>query len=208
MSVTPATRQAAQRALARREHGCHDLLRDAEPIARAARETAARLAHGGTLICLGEGSAGAAAARMAAEFMHPTAPGRPPLPAMALYGGALPARLRMWARPQDVAVAVCPYGDGPAGDGRGPGTRHRHGGGVHDALAVAAEHGLLTVALTGPGAFTGHADHVITVRWDDPALAEELHLTVQHLLWELVHEFLDSAAPPGPPPDEIGRAHV
>jgi D-sedoheptulose 7-phosphate isomerase len=110
---------------------------------------------------------------------------------MALYGGALPARLRMWARPHDVAIAIC-----PPDAGRGPGGRHRRGGGVHDALAVAAEHGLLTVALTGPGAFTGHADHVITVRGDDPALAEELHLTVQHLLWELVHLFLSSATPP------------
>ncbi|GAA4574215.1 D-sedoheptulose-7-phosphate isomerase [Planotetraspora kaengkrachanensis] len=37
----------------------------------------------------------------------------------------------------------------------------------------------------------GHADHVIAVASADPAVIKEIHVTTYHLLWELVHVFLE-----------------
>ncbi|GAA4584986.1 SIS domain-containing protein [Planotetraspora phitsanulokensis] len=36
-----------------------------------------------------------------------------------------------------------------------------------------------------------HADHVIAVASADPAVVKEIHVTTYHLLWELVHVFLE-----------------
>ncbi|MEU4541367.1 hypothetical protein AB0G15_41700 [Streptosporangium sp. NPDC023825] len=45
---------------------------------------------------------------------------------------------------------------------------------------------------------TGHlpADHVLVAASDDPAVVKEVHVTAYHLLWELVHVFLDRLGPP------------
>ena len=55
--------------------------------------------------------------------------------------------------------------------------------------------GLLTIALTGrPGravASSPAADHVLLADSDDPRIVKEMHVTMYHLLWELVHVFLE-----------------
>jgi D-sedoheptulose 7-phosphate isomerase len=62
-------------------------------------------------------------------------------------------------------------------------------------LTTAAELGLLTIALTGrqglAGAGGAAADHVLLADSDDPRVVKELHVTMYHLLWELVHVFLE-----------------
>ncbi|WP_440098161.1 hypothetical protein [Streptosporangium sp. H16] len=40
------------------------------------------------------------------------------------------------------------------------------------------------------------ADHVLVAASDDPAVVKEVHVTAYHLLWELVHVFLDRLGPP------------
>jgi D-sedoheptulose 7-phosphate isomerase len=62
-------------------------------------------------------------------------------------------------------------------------------------LATARELGLLTIALTGrkgrAPAGTPAADHVLVADSDDPRVVKEMHVTMYHLLWELVHVFLE-----------------
>ena len=53
----------------------------------------------------------------------------------------------------------------------------------------------LTIALTGRqgGATAGSlaADHLLVADSDDPRVVKEMHVTMYHLLWELVHVFLE-----------------
>ena len=66
---------------------------------------------------------------------------------------------------------------------------------------MAHERGLLTVALIGnqTGSSTdlvngGLVDHLLRVESDDPCVIKEVQVTTYHVLWELVHVFLE--APP------------
>jgi D-sedoheptulose 7-phosphate isomerase len=62
-------------------------------------------------------------------------------------------------------------------------------------LRTAAELGLLTVALVGGDggaiATSPGVDHVLRAGSSDPRVIKEVHVTVYHLLWELVHVFLE-----------------
>lgn len=163
----------------------------AEQIARACRDMAARFHRGGRLLAFGTGAAAADAAHLAVEFIHPVLVGKRALPAMslandptALTGVAqvdgpdqvFAAQLRLLARPEDIAVAIA---TGPTGAQ------------VRAGLATAARLGLLTIALTSQ---PEPADHVLAARTDDPLVAKEVHVTTYHILWELVHVFLDRPA--------------
>ncbi|MGJ6960293.1 phosphoheptose isomerase [Streptosporangium sp. G11] len=198
---------------------------------------AARFHLGGKLIVFGD--AGADAAHIAVEFMHPVVVGKRALPAVALSSDAPAAggdgggsdedrrdgrggaevfahQVRHWADASDTALGIFR-------DGRCPS--------VLRGLETAGELGLLTIALTGDAGrsggsggeatgplaadrtTTGHqpagrtttdhfltgrvpADHVLVAASDDPAVVKEVHVTAYHLLWELVHVFLDRLGPP------------
>jgi D-sedoheptulose 7-phosphate isomerase len=60
---------------------------------------------------------------------------------------------------------------------------------------VAGELGLLTIALTSRKgreiAESQAVDHVLVADADDPRVVKEMHVTMYHLLWELVHVFLE-----------------
>jgi D-sedoheptulose 7-phosphate isomerase len=131
---------------------------------------AGRFARGGRLLAFGEGMAAADAAHVVVEFTHPVIVGKRALPALRL---ADPATLPLFAEPDDIALGI---GDGARSAA---------------ALATAAEIGLLTVALAG--AHTGvRADHVLAVPSGDPRVVREGHVTTYHVLWELVHVFLEA----------------
>jgi D-sedoheptulose 7-phosphate isomerase len=88
-----------------------------------------------------------------------------------------PATLPLFAEPDDIALAISPGGDDPR---------------VAAALTVAAAAGLLTVALVGPHGAPDGVDHVVAVASDDPRIVREAHVTAYHVLWELVHVFLEA----------------
>jgi D-sedoheptulose 7-phosphate isomerase len=54
---------------------------------------------------------------------------------------------------------------------------------------------MLTVALVGGDggaiAANGVADHVLVARSTDPRVVKEVHVTMYHVLWELVHVFFE-----------------
>uniref|UniRef100_UPI00130035AF HypC/HybG/HupF family hydrogenase formation chaperone n=1 Tax=Nocardia aurea TaxID=2144174 RepID=UPI00130035AF len=148
---------------------------------RAARDMAARFQRKGRLLTFGQGATAADAGHLAVEFTHPVIVGKRALPAISLagdacaQGSAFADRLRALGRPEDITVGLCVgHGD------------------VLAALAAARELGMLTVALTaGTPADGAPADHLLAARSDDPLIARETHVTTYHLLWELVHVFLD-----------------
>jgi D-sedoheptulose 7-phosphate isomerase len=89
-------------------------------------------------------------------------------------------QLRYLATPGDIALGICATG---------------RCGSVLAGLATAGELGLLTIALTGregqAAAGGPAADHVLVADSDDPRVIKEMHVTMYHLLWELVHVFLE-----------------
>lgn len=189
------TREDAVEAFARRRAATRALDEDAERIAAACHDVAARFRRGGRLISFGNGAATADAAHLAVEFVHPVVVGKRALPALSLvtdpatltgiarrsgFDDTFAAQLRTHARPDDVAVGI-------SADGRCAN--------VARALAEAHERGLLTVALVGgDGAAVAAVpglDHLLPARSSDPAVVKEIHVTTYHVLWELVHVFLE-----------------
>jgi D-sedoheptulose 7-phosphate isomerase len=173
--LTPADARAA---FARRAPSTAELTARAPDLALACRAMADRFRRGGRLLAVG---AAADAAHVVVEFVHPVIVGKRALPALALGD---PARLPLFAEPGDIALAIAPDG------GDAPLAR---------ALADARGAGLLTVALLGggPGRVTPSAvDHHLAVAAGDARLVREAHVTAYHVLWELVHVFLET--PGGP----------
>lgn len=141
---------------------------DAGRIARAAHAMAARFQRGGRLLTFGIGLAAADAAHVAVEFAHPAMAGRRALPAIPLAADA---------------CALTASG----GNGSGPLTAQlRMLGRPHD----------IALGILGPGRPDGDvpaalAAHLLAARSGDPLIVREIHLTIAHLLWELVHAFME-----------------
>lgn len=164
-------------------------------VAAACHAMAARFHRGGRLFTFGSGGAATDAQHVAVEFVHPVIVGKRALPALSLTGdvatltgiGAAAGfdevfahQLRCFGGPDDMALGISP-------DGRC--------GAVLRGLEQARGLGMLTVALTGGDggavAASPAADHAVTVPSGDPRVVKEVHVTAYHVLWELVHVFLE-----------------
>ena len=102
--------------------------------------------------------------------------GKRALPAMRL---ADPAAVALFGGADDIAMGIAADDDGPVAAG----------------LAAATGRGLLTVALAAAGtdvAGVPGLDHLLAVTSDDPRVVREGHVTTYHVLWELVHVFLEA----------------
>ena len=173
------------RAFARRTAPTAALGADADALAAACRAMALRFRRGGRLLALGTGPAAADAAHVVVEFVHPVIVGKRALPALALPDGGTASTVALFGGPDDIALAFSP--DGAEAE-------------LAAAMAAAVHAGMLTVALLGAGADgRGGAigavpglDHVVVVASDDRQVVREVHVTAYHVLWELVHVFLDA----------------
>ena len=186
----------------RRDAPLAALAGDAEAVARACHAMAGRFHRGGTLVVFGNGGPSTDAQHVAVEFVHPVIVGKRALPAVSLtadvatvtgvaggYGldEIFAHQVRVLAGPADIALGISTDGDCAN---------------VLRGLRVAGERGLLTVALVGAGpggtggaiAAAGVADHLLVARSTDPQVVKEVHVTTYHLLWELVHVFLEQPA--------------
>lgn len=167
----------------RRDAPIGQLAVEAPALAAACHGMAQRFHRGGRLIAFGTGCSVADVAHVVVEFVHPVIIGKRALPAFALPGGpaGFAAELDLFAEPGDIALALAADG----GDDQ-----------LAAGLAAARDHSLLTVALLGgaqgPASRLSGLDHVIAVPSDDARIAREGHVTVYHVLWELVHVFLDA----------------
>ncbi|MGI8800505.1 MAG: D-sedoheptulose-7-phosphate isomerase [Pseudonocardia sp.] len=180
---------------ARRSAPTDALATDAQTVARACHAMAQRFHRGGRLLAFGAGSAAADAAHVVVEFVHPVIMGKRALPAVNLAGdpAAMSALTERHGTDESFAAQVYLQGQ-PADIALGFSVDGRNAA-VHRGLEQARDTGLLTVALLG-----GHGgkiaempglDHAITVHSDDPLVVREMHVTAYHVLWELVHVFLD-----------------
>ncbi len=180
---------------ARRREAGLGLADDAAEVARACRAMADRFALGATLLTFGSGGPAADAAHVAVEFLHPVIVGKRALPALSLSAdpvglsatasAAEPTEvfansLGLMARPGDIALGLTDDGNAVA---------------VRRAFSAASELGLLTVALSSGDsaalAADGTVDHLLLARSTDPRVVKEVHVTTYHVLWELVHVFLE-----------------
>jgi D-sedoheptulose 7-phosphate isomerase len=187
--------EEASKAFARRSEPTAGLAAQADAVALACHAMAMRFHRGGKLVVFGTGTASTDAQHVAVEFVHPVIVGKRALPAISLttdvatvtgiaeregMDAIFSHQLRYLAAPGDIALGICATGNC---------------GSVLAGLATARELGLLTIALTGRKgrAIAGStaADHVLVADSDDPRVVKEMHVTMYHLLWELVHVFLE-----------------
>lgn len=193
MTSAPAAGAAAL--FDRREEPARELARQAGAVAAACHAMAVRFRRGGRLISFGTGGASADAQHIAVEFTHPVIVGKQALPAISLTSdmatvtgiaaregtGAVFARqLECLAGPGDIALGIT----------AGPGDIS-----VLAGLEAARALGLLTVALAGAGgaglAGSPAVDHLLTCASSDELITAEVQVTTYHVLWELVHVFLE-----------------
>jgi D-sedoheptulose 7-phosphate isomerase len=196
----------ARRLFGLRDGAADDLAGQAEAVAAACHAMAVRFHQGGRLVVFGTGGPSADAQHVAVEFVHPVIVGKRALPAISLTADVATVtgiaeragmsaifshQLRYLARPSDIALGIST--PGISADGDSPA--------VAAGLETARELGLLTVALVGGD---GHqqagkvADHVLVAGSADPRVVKEMHVTMYHVLWELVHVFFEQPGVLGP----------
>ena len=193
--VSVQDRAAVRDCFSRRTVPGRLLADDADSVARACHQMALRFHRGGRLIVFGNGGCSADAQHLAVEFIHPVIVGKRALPAFSLtndvatvtglarrYGFAevFAHQLHYVGDPADIALGISPDG---------------HCANVLRGLEEAAELGMLTIALTGgdggPLAASPKVQHPLIARSADPAVVKEVHVTIYHVLWELVHVFFE-----------------
>ncbi len=171
-----------------------------DAISATALEMARRFEQGGRLIVFGSGAAATDAQHVSVEFIHPVIVGKRALPAIALtsdvasvtassVGGGFRSMICTLAREEDIALGILSDADDET---------------VTEALALAKTKKLLTVVI-GPvraGLGGAPAQHDYQVPSKDPLVTQEVSETFYHVLWELVHLFLEHrpAGSPGPTP--------
>lgn len=179
----------------RRVAPTRDLAEQASAIATTCFAMARNFHRGGKLIVFGNGGPSTDAQHVSVEFVHPVIVGKRSLPAISLtadvatvtgvarrvgFDEVFAHQLRYLTEPHDIALGISTDG---------------HCGNVLRGLHQAGELGALTVGLVGgSGGAIGESpgvDHVLVARSDDPLVAKEVHVTMYHVLWELVHVFLE-----------------
>ena len=186
---------AARRLFELRSAPTGDLADQADAVAGACHAMAVRFHRGGRLVVFGSGGSSPDAQHVAVEFVHPVIVGKRALPAISLttdvatvtgiaerdgVAAMFAHQIRYLADPADIALGISADGNSPS---------------VLAGLAAARALGLLTIALVGGdgGRIAGSqvVDHLLTAASADPRVVKELHVTIYHVLWELVHVFFE-----------------
>ncbi len=147
---------------------------NAERVARLCHRMAERFARDGRLVAFGAGPAARSDARhVAVEFVHPVIVGKRALPALGLAeeGGPLAVQVALEVEADDIAIA---FGDDPE---------------TVAATAAARARDCLTIAFARDSG--AEWEFVLPPR-TDPFVRQEIVETLYHVLWELVHVFLDN----------------
>lgn len=147
---------------------------------------------GGKLLIIGNGGSAADAQHLAAEFVNRFEIERPPLPALALttdtsnitsigndysFDQIFSKQVRALGKEGDVLLAISTSGASKN---------------IAKAVDSAASMGIKTIALTGKGGglLAGKADILLNVDFKTTARIQEVHITVCHILCELVDHML------------------
>lgn len=147
---------------------------------------------GGKLLIAGNGGSAADAQHLAAEFVNRFEIERPPLPALALttdtsnitsigndysFDQIFSKQVRALGKAGDVLLAISTSGNSPN---------------ITKAVETAKAIGIKTIALTGKGGgqLAERCDIVLNVDAKVTARIQEVHITVCHILCELVDNML------------------
>ncbi len=147
---------------------------------------------GGKLLVAGNGGSAADAQHLAAEFVNRFEIERPPLPALALttdssnitsigndysFDQIFSKQVRALGKENDVFLAISTSGNSPN---------------ITKAVEVARSMGIKVIALTGKGGgeLAKKADILLNVDAKVTARIQEVHITVCHILCELVDHML------------------
>ncbi|HZQ18951.1 MAG TPA: D-sedoheptulose 7-phosphate isomerase [Terriglobales bacterium] len=153
------------------------------------------LRNGGTVFFYGNGGSAADAQHLAAELVGRFGCERPALRGCALttntssltaigndygYESVFSRQLEAMGSPGDIAIGISTSGASKN---------------VLNAIAVAKQKGLITVAMTGVegGPLRRIVDHCICVESDRTPRIQELHIMIGHILCEIVEEQLFGA---------------
>jgi len=162
---------------------------NAESIGVLCNEMAQRFREGHKLLVMGNGGSACDALHVAVEFKHPIIEKRRALPAEALvadiatltaisndidFSRVFVNQLRLVSQPGDMALAISTSGKSPN---------------LIYALEAARSRGLMTIAFAGKdgGRFPEVADHCLIVPSYSIHRIQEVHTTLIHVLWDLVH---------------------
>jgi D-sedoheptulose 7-phosphate isomerase len=167
----------------------------ADAVAAACHAMAVRFHRGGKLVVFGVGGSSTDAQHVAVEFVHPVIVGKRALPAISLttdvatvtgiaerdgVAAIFAHQIRFLADPADIALGISADGNTVS---------------VQAGLEAAAALGLLTIALVGGDggriAAGTAVDHLLLAASRDPRVVKEMHVTIYHVLWELVHVFFE-----------------
>lgn len=169
----------------------------ADRIVLVAKLIADSLRGGGKVLLFGNGGSATDAAHIAAEFVGRYKRERAPLPALALatdiaaitciandygYEELFARQIRAHGRKGDVAIAISTSGNSPN---------------VLKGVDAARDGGLTTVGWTGGngGKLVGLVDHPFVVPSTVTARIQESHITLGHVLCELIEDhFLGQAS--------------
>ena len=164
---------------------------EAGTVAEACLAMARRFARGGRLLVLSEGAETSDAQHIAVEFVHPVIMGKRALPALALASDvasltgaarvagpddAFATLVQVLGRPADIVMAIS-RADLPER--------------LASALARGRGRGMLTVAVIGRASRASECDFTFSVPSSDALVVQEIHETLYHVLWELVHVFFE-----------------
>ena len=165
---------------------------NAEAVARAADMIIGAVKAGGKVLVFGNGGSAADAQHIAAELVNRLNYDHPPIPAIALttdtsiltsigndssFDKVFERQIRALGRKGDVALAISTSGNSPN---------------VLRAVEAAREIGVTTIALAGRdgGRLATLAELTLVVNADSTQRIQETHITIGHILCELVENAL------------------
>jgi D-sedoheptulose 7-phosphate isomerase len=153
---------------------------------------AAQLSAGRQLFVMGNGGSSCDALHVAVEFVHPIIEKRRSFPARALtcdtalltaiandsdFSQTFAEQLKLFAQPGDVALGISTSG---------------MSANVNYGLQMARDLGMVTVAFSGKdgGRSKDIAEYCLTVPSFSIHRIQEVHTTLLHVLWDMVHVIL------------------
>ena len=162
-----------------------------DKIIKAADMLADCMTTGGKVLLFGNGGSAADAQHLAAEFVNRFQIERPPLAAIALttdtsvltsigndyhFEKIFSKQIKALGKKEDLAWGLSTSGNSPS---------------VVRAVKSARKLGMATIAMTGRGGELAHcADLVLSVASDTTARVQETHITLGHILCDLVERKL------------------
>lgn len=168
---------------------------EAGRLAQVCYEMARRFHRGGRILAFGVGPAATDAQHISVEFVHPVIVGKRALPAVALpndsptlLGLSAEDPASLFSRPLDLLGRTEDIAIGMSFGGS-----ERGAASAANGLKQAKAKGMLTLGLSGQDSALRAAepDWVFICESSDPFVVQEVHETLYHVLWELVHVFFE-----------------